>query len=119
MAKWLKIETHTPDKAELRQIARLCSCSKADAFLAFFRLFVWLDEQTDDGFVEFFTATDADECAGMKGFGNALQEVHWITFSETGAVIANWERHNGQSAKKRVNDAERSRRQRDKRHAQP
>ena len=69
MAKWIKIETHTPEKNELRHIARRCGCSKADAFLAFFRLFVWLDEETDDGHVEFFTRQDADEIAGALHVG--------------------------------------------------
>ena len=109
MAKWIKIETHTPDKAELRQIARLCNCTKADAFLAFFRVFVWLDEQTEDGYVDFFTPADADEIGGLAGLGNALEAVHWITFSATGAVVSNWDRHNGQSAKRRCLDAERKR----------
>ncbi|MEY4385237.1 MAG: hypothetical protein RLY20_520 [Verrucomicrobiota bacterium] len=109
MAKWIKVETHTPDKAEIRHIARLCHCTKAEAFLAFFRVFVWLDEQTEDGHVDFFTPADADEIAQLDGFGAALQEVRWITFSATGAVVANWERHNGQSAKRRCLDAERKR----------
>jgi hypothetical protein len=116
MAKWIKIETHTPDKTELRHIARRCRCSKADAFLACFRLFVWLDEQTEDGHVDFFTAADADELASLPGFGEALEEVRWITFGPTGAVVSNWDRHNGQSAKRRCLDAERSRRQRGRRH---
>jgi hypothetical protein len=107
MANWIKVETHTPDKTELRHLARLCRCSKAEAFLAFFRLFVWLDEQTDDGHVEFFTADDADEIAGLPGFGEAMQEVRWIHFGPTGAVVANWDRHNGESAKKRANNAAR------------
>ena len=38
MAIWIKVETHTPDKAEIRHIARLCHCTKAEAFLAFFRV---------------------------------------------------------------------------------
>jgi len=109
MAKWIKVETHTPDKTELRHIARVCGCTKADAFLAFFRLFVWLDEQTENGQVDYFTAADADEIAGLSGFGEALQEVRWITFGPTGAVVANWDRHNGQSAKRRCLDAERKR----------
>ena len=117
MARWIKIETHTPDKAEIRHIARRCGCTKAEAFLAFFRLFVWLDEQTEDGQVEFFTAADADEIAGLAGFGEALQEVRWLTFGPTGAVVTNWDRHNGKSAKKRCLEAERSRRQRE-RHAE-
>ena len=109
MAKWIKIETHTPDKAELRHIARLCGCTKAEAFLAFFRLFVWLDEQTGDGHVEFFTPEDADEIGGLAGLGNALETVRWITFNASGAVVSNWDRHNGQSAKRRCLDAERKR----------
>jgi hypothetical protein len=109
MARWIKIETHTPDKAEIRHIARVCRCTKAEAFLAFFRVFVWLDEQTDDGQVEFFTPEDADEIAGLPGFGAALQVVRWITFGPTGAVVSNWDRHNGQSAKRRCLDAERKR----------
>ena len=109
MAKWIKIETHTPDKTEIRHIARRCHCTKAEAFLAFFRVFVWLDEQTDDGHVEFFTPEDADDLAGLPGFGEALQEVRWITFSPGGAVVSNWDRHNGQSAKRRCMDAERKR----------
>lgn len=116
MAKWIKVETHTPEKAEMRQIARLCHCTKADAFLAFFRVFVWLDEQTEDGHVDFFTADDADEIGGLTGLGAALAEVRWITFGPTGAMVANWNRHNGQSAKRRCLDAERSRRSRE-RHA--
>ena len=109
MAKWIKIETHTPDKAELRHIARLCGCTKADAFLAFFRVFVWLDEQTEDGHVDFFTIADADEIGGLAGLGNALEAVRWITFNASGAVVSNWDRHNGQSAKRRCMDAERKR----------
>ncbi len=110
MAKWIKVETHTPDKAEIRQIARLCHCTKAEAFLAFFRVFVWLDEQTEDGHVDFFTTADADEIGGLAGLGNALESVRWITFGPGGAVVANWERHNGESAKKRCLAAERIRR---------
>ena len=109
MATWIKVETHTPDKAEIRHIARLCGCTRAEAFLAFFRVFVWLDEQTDDGHVDFFTPEDADEIGGLEGFGAALQEVGWITFGRAGAVVSNWDRHNGQSAKRRCLDAERKR----------
>jgi hypothetical protein len=112
MAKWIKIETHTPDKAEMRQIARLCHCTKADAFLAFFRVFVWLDEQTEDGQVEFFTPADADEISGLPGLGVALETVRWITFSPAGAMVSNWDRHNGQSAKKRCLASERIKRYR-------
>ena len=113
MAKWIKIETHTPDKTEVRHIARLCRCTKAEAFLAFFRVFVWLDEETEDGHVDFFTTADADEIGGLAGLGSALEAVGWIAFSASGAVVSNWDRHNGESAKKRAMKSERQRRWRD------
>lgn len=107
--RWIKVETCTPEKPELRQIARLCHCSKADAFLAFFRFFVWADEQTEDGWVRLMTPTDVDEVALLSGFGTALQEVRWVDFDTKGMQINNWDRHNGQSAKRRAMDAERKR----------
>ena len=59
--------------------------------------------------MDFFTPTDADEIGGLPGLGNALETVRWVTFSQTGAVVANWDRHNGRSAKRRCLDAERKR----------
>ena len=112
MARWIKIEAQTPDKTEIRHIARRCACTKAEAFLAFFRVYAWLDEQTDDGHVEFFTPEDADEIGDLPGFGAALQEVRWITFGPTGAVVSNWDRHNGKSAKRRCLSYERKLRER-------
>jgi hypothetical protein len=112
MAKWIKIETHTPDKVEVRQIARLCGCTRAEAFLALFHWFVWLDEQTESGDVDFFTPADADEIGGLAGLGNALETVRWVKFNASGAVISNWKRHNGKSAKRRCIDMERKQEER-------
>jgi len=102
MGQWIKVEKATPDKPELRQIARLCKCSRAEAFLAFFRWLDYADEATSDGFIEFFGPSDIDDQAGLKGFGAALEAVHWIAFNERGAIVSNFQRHNGESAKKRA-----------------
>ena len=109
---WLKIETHTPTKPEMSQLARLCHCSKGDVFLACFRFWSWADSQSEDGWIEFLTPDDVDEHAGMKGFGAALEAVGWIVFSDGGATIPNFDRHCGSSAKRRALDAERKRRSR-------
>src|SRR5262245_43202631 len=106
---WLKIETTTPGKPEIAQIARLCKCSRADAFLAFFKFYAWADSATEDGTIAFITEGDADEHAGLAGFGQALTAVNWASFGSYGINIINFERHNGQSAKRRGLDAERKR----------
>jgi hypothetical protein len=100
---WIKVETHTPDKQEIRHIARSCNVSKADAFSAWFRLWSWFDGETADGHMSFLTMADCDEVAKLPGIGKALAAVQWIEFSDDGgAIIFNWDRHNGESAKKRA-----------------
>lgn len=113
MSDWLKVETTTPSKPEIAQISRECKCSKAEAFYAFFKFYAWADATTHDGYVDFLTADDCDEHAGgLKGFGKALETVGWIEFQANRAIIMNFERHCGKSAKRRTLDAERKRRER-------
>lgn len=102
---WIKVETTTPDKLEIWDIAKHCNCSRDSAFAAFFRFFAWSDGVTADGHIQRLTPEYADEKAGLKGFGNAMSEVGWMVFTPNGATVANWDRHNGQSAKRRANDA--------------
>jgi len=109
---WLKVETVTPDKPEIFTIANHCGCTIGDAFLAWFRFYAWADTVTDDGFVKFLCPKMADSRGGLTGLGDALQDVGWITYSQGGAQIHNYERHNGKSAKKRFMDCERKRNER-------
>lgn len=104
---WLKVETITPDKTEMTQILRLCKCSRADAFLAFFRFFVWADSCTADGVLKGATLADCDEQAQLAGFGNAGVTVGWLECTNDGVRILNFERHNGQSTKHRLSNAAR------------
>jgi len=110
MATWIKVEITTPQKPEIAQIARLCSCSKPEAFMAFFRFYAWADDTTETGIIPFLTHADADEHSRLQGFGQALQSVGWATFDDAGVTIHNWDRHNGESAKKRHLNKERQRR---------
>jgi DNA replication protein DnaT len=104
---WIKVETTTPDKAEICQIARLCKCSRAEAFLAFFRFYVWLDSHSENGHVEFLEPEDVDTHSGLTGFGRAIESVKWIAFSDGFAVVTNFDKHNGQSSKRRALEARR------------
>jgi len=110
---WIKVEKVTPDKQEIRLIARSCGVSLAEAFTAWFRLWCWLDGETDSGHMNVLTATDCDDLGRLVGLGNALVKVGWIEFfADGGAILINWDRHNGESAKKRALAFERKRHQR-------
>ena len=88
----------------MRNAALDCGCSAGDAFLAFFRLYSWLDEQTADGRL----ATDRDDVdavARLPGFAASLERSGWLTFEGDECVVTNWEEHNGQNAKRRAESA--------------
>ena len=73
------------------------------AFASWFRLWRWFDSATADGHFDFLTPNDCDETGRLPGLGRALSEVGWIEFTQDGgAIIRNWDRHNGVSAKKRA-----------------
>lgn len=116
MARWLKVAVDTPYKQAIRNAARDCGCSRGDAFLAFFELYSWLDEQTDDGRL----ATDRaelDRWAGIPGFSASLERSGWLTFQGDECIITNWGEHNGQCAKRRAEKARAMTRLREERRA--
>lgn len=112
-SNWLKVQKHTWQKGEIRQVARTLGISLGDAFLAWFRLYAVLDELTADGSIPFYSAADADQDAGLKGAGQAFAKVGWLLFDQHGCTVVNWKRHNGESAKARALKAERQARYRD------
>lgn len=112
-SNWLKVQKHTWQKGEIRQVARTLGVDLANAFLAWFRLWATFDELTADGNIPFYSADDADQDAGMPGAGQAFAQVGWLLFDERGCTVVNWERHNGESAKARALKAERQARYRD------
>lgn len=99
---WIKMEKCTPDKPEVRTVARMCSVSPGEAFLALFRVWSWADSATEDGHLVGTTQDDVDEIARLPRCGEAMEEVGWMRFSASGAEIGNWTYHNGLTAKARA-----------------
>ena len=105
---WIKIETNTPEKPEIRAVARACRVSQGDAFLAFFKLYRVFDTITSDGFIHGYTKEEADLDAGLPGVGQVFEDVGWMMFDSNGCTITHWDRHNGKSAKQRAQAARRA-----------
>lgn len=100
---WVKVEKSTMDKPEIRAIARECGVSKEMGFTSWLRLWCWFDGETDTGHFAVLTPEDCDDVGRLPGLGRALALVGWIEFTpDGGAIIRNWDRHNGVSAKKRA-----------------
>jgi hypothetical protein len=100
---WIKVEKATPDKSKIQDIAEMCHVSMDTAFVAWFRVWCWLDGETDTGHLERWTPAKCDYTGRVPGLGHALAAVGWVEFTaDGGAIIHNWNQHNGVSAKKRT-----------------
>ncbi len=88
------------------------------------RLWSWVSEQSRNGHALSVTASFLNRFIGVTGFCEAMIDVGWMTSEDGQLSIPNFERYMGQTAKKRAQDAIRSRDYRakeaaKKRHAKP
>ena len=99
---WIKIEDSTPDKPEVWKMAERLGID-ADAVVGkLVRVWIWADHQTIDGNAVSVTSALLDRCAGVTGFAAAMAEVGWLKVSAEGLLFVNFDRHNGETAKKRA-----------------
>ena len=72
---------------------------------------VWslFDEQSSDGKIAFYSPETVDELVQWQGFTKAMIQVGWLAYDEQVLEMHNFTIHNGQSAKRRMMDANRKR----------
>ncbi|ADC71740.1 hypothetical protein TK90_1231 [Thioalkalivibrio sp. K90mix] len=99
---WIKVETVTPDKPEVFQIAEALNIDPDAVTGKLIRIWIWADQQTTDGNARGVTKLLLDRIAGVSGFADAMQKVGWLTNADGGLTFVNFTRHNGQTAKKRA-----------------
>lgn len=99
---WIKIETVTPDKPEVFQIAERLGIDPDAVTGKLIRIWIWADQQTEDGNAHGVTRLLLDRLSGVTGFADALEAVGWLEETEEGLSFVNFDRHNGQTAKKRA-----------------
>jgi len=99
---WIKIEDSTPDKPEVWKMAEKLGID-ADAVLGkLVRVWIWADQQTIDGNAHSVTKALLDRTASVAGFADAMITVGWLRTVEDGVQFHNFDRHNGETAKKRA-----------------
>jgi hypothetical protein len=75
---WIKVEKDLLDRPEFDEIMRLCGCTRAEAFFAWFEIWSWLDDITEDGSTPVVDRHAVDTRAGIRGFAEALNRVGWL-----------------------------------------
>lgn len=106
---WIKMraDLHTHPK-----VVRMASTLKADRLRIVGGLHsAWclFDVHSVDGFLDGYSADTLDDLIGFPGFSRAMMAVGWLEENGESLVMPRFEAHNGQSAKRRAQDADRKR----------
>lgn len=110
---WIKIEATFPDKPEVIAIATRLKMRDSDTATGkLVRLLVWADANSVDGTAMTITRAFIDRLVSCKGFAAALTAVGWLTGEDGNLTLVNFERHNGESAKKRAVETRKKQNQR-------
>lgn len=102
--EWIKVELTTPDKPEVLRMSRILGIDKDAVFGKLIRLWAWFDRNSVDGVVDGVVDSDVDALCYQTGFSAALVSVGWISFDSDAERVSlpKFDRHNGESAKKRA-----------------
>lgn len=99
---WMKIELELSDKPEVHYIANALNMDPDAAVGKLVRVWAWFDKHTQDGNALGVTYSLLDRITGVTGFGEAMCFAGWLEQRDKVLHMPNFDRHNGESAKKRA-----------------
>ncbi|MDE1905957.1 MAG: hypothetical protein KGH75_05845 [Rhodospirillales bacterium] len=104
---WIKVRTALPTHPK---IVRMASALCADRFRTLGGILsVWclFDAHSEDGHLDGYTSEALDSAVGFPGISGAMCAVGWLKIQESGLFLPSFETHNGTSAKRRAQEADR------------
>ncbi|NBW15840.1 MAG: hypothetical protein EBR82_48420 [Caulobacteraceae bacterium] len=105
MAQWIKWNKGLTRRTEVLQIGRAVKKDRRLVAVACMEFWEWADDETVDGNLTGCTPEFVDDLVGIRGFAVAYAAAGWAEIHEDRIKLLNWERHNGESAKRRALDA--------------
>ena len=107
---WIKMRLDLRDDPSVFMVSAALSCEVDLVVGKLHRLWSWFNQQTRDGLAPLMTADWIDKYVDRPGFAQALADAGWlILHSPQGVQIPKFEKHMGESAKRRLDDAARKR----------
>ena len=105
---WIKFDTSTSDKPEVWEIASKLDIDPDAVVGKLLRVWTWFDEQTNAGTnAPSVSKALLDRRVSVSGFVSAMIEVGWMIEEDGALSLPNFDRHNGETAKKRALTAKR------------
>ncbi len=101
--EWIPFEKQTAHKQELLRLGELLGFDRRQAIGICIEFWCWADGETDDGVLPGCTFGIVDRVVGHNGFADAMVQIGWLVKDPTGKglIVPNFERHMGESAKRR------------------
>lgn len=112
MAEWIAWQKGLAAKPEVVAIAGRLGVTRREAAAMCCEVWEWADSNTADGFVEGMTAAHLSDVVNLRGIGEAMAAFGWLLEDPGGLHFPNFDRWNGATAKKRLQDAKRQARKR-------
>ena len=107
---WIKVSTELRHSPKLYAIASHMNVTQVTALGAVCHAWMLADSHaSENGFLEHLNFDSFDEMVGIERLGEAMNLVGWLEEVEGGLNFVNYAEHNGSTAKKRFEDAERQR----------
>ena len=104
---WIKMASNLHDAPKVMTLADLIGLDVFAVVGRLHRLWSWLDAHTEDGAGVCVTATAIDRVVHHDGFADGLRKIGWLTGTDADLTFTNFTEHNGSTAKKRAQDAQR------------
>lgn len=104
---WLKVEETTPEKPEILVMSGLLGLDPEIVFTKCFKLWRWASNSSVDGVIENVQPDLLDSLFHCPGFSQALLKVGWLQIRSGSLIIPRFDRHLGQSSKRRALTAKR------------
>ena len=112
-APWIKWTIGLSSKTEVLRMATWLGRSRREVACMCMEVWEWADANADEGGnAGGVTKAFLDERVGVTGFAEAMERAGWLRVDGDGAIFPNYERHNGNTATKRAQTANRVRRHR-------
>jgi len=108
-ADWIKMRIDLPTDPDVTRIAIRVGLDEFAVIGRLLLLWGWADRHSSDGRFDEITPEWIDKAVRQVGFARALEAVGWLRVSETRVELPNFDRHNGQSGKTRIQATERQR----------
>lgn len=108
-ADWIKMRVDLLTSPKVVRISSALNADRLKTVGALFSAWCLFDLHSEDGKLPGYTPEVLDSIVGLPGLSSAMQSVGWLEYDGATLSMPRFNTHNGRSAKRRAEDAERKR----------